>query len=128
MPHFTFEYSANLEQQVDLKAMSQLILNTALDTGFFDIGAVRVRGVRCDIYTVADDLPENGFIDLSLRLGEGRSQQDKEAIGEAIFTALQDYLAGPLSQPHFALSFEIREINASLSWKRNAIHPRLRKT
>lgn len=90
------------------------------------MGAVRVRGVRCDVYTVADDLPENAFIDLSLRLGEGRSQEDKKAIGDAIFSALQDFLDAPLQKPHFALSFEIREINASLSWKRNAIHPRLR--
>jgi len=109
-----------------LKELSQLILQTALATGFFEIGAVRVRGVRCDIYTVADDLPQNAFIDLSLRLGEGRSQEDKKSIGDAIFNAMQEFLAGPLQQPHFALSFEIREINASLSWKRNAIHPRLR--
>lgn len=103
-----------------------MILNTALNTGFFEIGAVRVRGVRCDVFTVADDLPQNAFIDLSLRLGEGRSQDDKKSIGDAIFTAMQEYLATPLQQPHFALSFEIREINASLSWKKNAIHPRLR--
>jgi len=87
---------------------------------------VRVRGVRCDVYTVADDLPDNAFIDLSLRLGEGRSQADKQAIGDTIFEVLQEYLAELLAQPHFALSFEIREIDASLSWKRNAIHPRLR--
>lgn len=103
-----------------------MILATALDTGYFEIGAVRVRGIRCDVYTVADDVPQNAFIDLSLRLGEGRSQDDKQSIGDAIFNALQDYLAELLQQPHFALSFEIREINASLSWKRNAIHPRLR--
>jgi len=103
-----------------------LILRTALETGFFEIGAVRVRGVRCDVYTVADDLPQNAFIDLSLRLGEGRSQDDKKSIGDAIFTAMEGHLDALLQQPHFALSFEIREINASLSWKRNAIHPRLR--
>ena len=28
--------------------------------------------------------------------------------------------------PHFALSFEIREIDPQLSWKKNAIHLRLR--
>lgn len=103
-----------------------MILRTALETGFFEIGAVRVRGVRCDVYTVADDLPQNAFIDLSLRLGEGRSQDDKKSIGDAIFTAMEGHLDALLQQPHFALSFEIREINASLSWKRNAIHPRLR--
>lgn len=111
-----------------MKKLSEVILQTALGTGFFEIGAVRVRGVRCEVYTVADDLPDNAFIDLSLRLGEGRSQQDKKAIGDTIFDAMQSFLKEPLQHPHFALSFEIREINASLSWKRNAIHPRLRKS
>lgn len=108
--------------------MSEKILATALATGFFEIGAVRVRGVRCDVYTVADDLPENSFIDLSLRMGEGRADADKKSIGDAIFSMLEEFLAAQLAAPHFALSFEIREINAALSWKRNAIHPRLRQT
>ncbi|OED39748.1 5-carboxymethyl-2-hydroxymuconate isomerase [Chromatiales bacterium (ex Bugula neritina AB1)] len=128
MPHFSFEYSANLDQQVDFKAMSAKILATALETGFFEIGAVRVRGVRCDVYTVADDMPENSFIDLSLRLGEGRSETDKKTIGDAIFAMLEEFLQPQLAAPHFALSFEIRVINSALSWKRNAIHPRLRNS
>lgn len=106
--------------------MTAKILATALDTGFFEVGAVRVRGLRCDVYTIADDLPENSFIDLSLRLGEGRSEADKQAIGNAIFAMLEEFLAEQLVTPYFALSFEIREINAACSWKRNAIHPRLR--
>jgi 5-carboxymethyl-2-hydroxymuconate isomerase len=35
-------------------------------------------------------------------------------------------LAALFATPHFALSLEIREIDPELSWKRNAIHPRLR--
>lgn len=107
--------------------MTAIILDAALATGFFEIGAVRVRGVKCDVYTVADNLPENGFIDLSLRLGAGRSDEDKKKIGDAIFGAVEEFLAEPLATEHFALSFEVREINPQLSYKRNAIHPRLRK-
>ena len=108
--------------------MTGVILNTALETGFFELGAVRVRGVKCEVYTVADDLPDNGFIDLSLRLGAGRSEEDKKVIGDAIFSALEKFLAEPLATEHFALSFEVREINSALSYKRNAIHPRIRSS
>lgn len=108
--------------------MTAVILETALATGFFEIGAVRVRGVKCEVYTVADDLPDNSFIDLSLRLGAGRSDEDKKKIGDAIFSALENFLAQPLATEHFALSFEVREINPQLSYKRNAIHPRLRNS
>ncbi|TGU68353.1 5-carboxymethyl-2-hydroxymuconate isomerase, partial [Mesorhizobium sp. M1C.F.Ca.ET.144.01.1.1] len=37
-----------------------------------------------------------------------------------------DHLSSLFATPHFALSLEIREIDAELSWKKNAIHPRLR--
>ena len=45
---------------------------------------------------------------------------------EAVFAAVSEYLAGLFETPHFALSLEIREIDPALSWKKNAIHPRLR--
>ena len=39
---------------------------------------------------------------------------------------MSEYLAPLFETPHFALSLEIREIDPALSWKKNAIHPRLR--
>jgi 5-carboxymethyl-2-hydroxymuconate isomerase len=38
------------------------------------------------------------------------------------------YLAPLFETKNFALSFEVREINAALSYKKNAIHSRLRKS
>lgn len=120
------EYSANLDAKVDMPALCALVSRTMLDTGVFEPGAIRVRAFRAEAYAIADRLPENGFIDMNLRIGKGRSAQDKKRAGEAIFTAVSDHLASLFATPHFALSLEIREIDAELSWKKNAIHPRLR--
>ena len=120
------EYSANLDAKVDMPALCDLVSRTMLDTGVFEPGAIRVRAFRAEAYAIADRLPENGFIDMNLRIGKGRSAQDKKRAGEAIFTAVSDHLASLFATPHFALSLEIREIDAELSWKKNAIHPRLR--
>ncbi len=126
MPHLTIEYSANLESRVDLDTLCAALLETVLETGSFEIGGVRVRALRADHYAIADRLPENAFVDLSFRIGKGRSADEKKRAGEAIF-ATASRLLGPLFEtPHFALSLEIREIDAELSWKKNAIHPRLR--
>lgn len=128
MPHFTLEYSANLDGKTDISGLCKEILKTALATGVFEIGAVRVRAIRCEHYAIADDIPENGFIDVSLRMAEGRDLKLRQKVGEAVFAAMTTYLA-PLSETkNFALSFEVREINAALSYKKNAIHSRLRKT
>ena len=126
MPHMAIEYSANLDAKVDMPALCELVSRTMLDTGVFEPGAIRVRAFRAEAYAIADRLPENGFIDMNLRIGKGRSAEDKKRAGEAIFAAVSGHLASLFATPHFALSLEIREIDAELSWKKNAIHPRLR--
>lgn len=127
MPHSTLDYSANLDGKVDFGALCRVVHTEILKTGLFETGAVRVRAIRCEAYAIADLLPENAFIDISLRIGEGRSDEEKRRTGEAIFEAVAAHLEALFQTPHFALSLEIREIDAALSWKKNAIHPRLRK-
>ena len=126
MPHLTLEYSANLEGVVDLNDLCKLLAKTLQETKLFELGAIRVRAVRCDAYVIADDLPQNAFLDAGLRIGVGRSHDDKKRVGEAMFAATTEFLKTQFTTPHFALSLEIREIDAELSWKKNAIHPRLR--
>ncbi len=127
MPHFNIEYSSNLDGRVDFRALCTRVLETILDTGLFETGAVRVRALRCEAYAIADRLPENAFIDMSFRIGTGRSEEEKKQAGERIFAAVSEYLAGLFATPHFALSLEIREIDPALNWKKNAMHPRLRQ-
>ena len=57
MPHFVIEYSANLDGRVDFAGLCSAVRQTMLDTGLFEIGAVRVRTVRCDHFAIADELP-----------------------------------------------------------------------
>ncbi|KAA3507707.1 5-carboxymethyl-2-hydroxymuconate isomerase [Agrobacterium vitis] len=127
MPHFNIEYSSNLDGRVDFDALCGRILDELLATGLFEIGAVRVRAFRAEAYAIADRLPENAFIDMSFRVGVGRSAEDKKRVGERIFAVVTEELATLFETPHFALTLEIREIDPDLSWKKNAIHPRLRQ-
>jgi 5-carboxymethyl-2-hydroxymuconate isomerase len=127
MPHFVFEYSSNLDGQVDFNALCEIVLETILETRLFEIGAVRVRAVRCEAYAIADRLPENSFIDMSFRIGAGRDTDDRKRVGDRIFAVVTEQLSTLFATPHFALTLEIREIDPDLSWKKNAIHPRLRQ-
>ncbi|AOG51796.1 5-carboxymethyl-2-hydroxymuconate isomerase [Brucella melitensis] len=127
MPHFTMEYSSNLDGTVDFDGLCRAVHETILDTGLFELGAVRGRAFRAEAYAVADLLPQNGFIDMSFRIGVGRSDEEKRKTGEAIFATVTEFLAPLFATPHFALTLEIREIDPQLSWKKNAIHPRLRQ-
>lgn len=128
MPHLTIEYSANLGAVSDIPGLCLALHRALLKTGLFELGAIRVRARPCTAVAVADLLAKNAFADLRLRIGAGRSQADKHRVGEAVFAAATDHLAALFETPHFALSLDIVEIDTSLSWKKNAIHPRLRAT
>lgn len=126
MPHLTIEYSSNLAARTDLGAVCRALHQAMLDTGLFELGAIRVRALAAQHYAVADLLPQNGFAALYLRIGAGRSAQDKAQAGGLIFNAANAAFADLFTSPHFALTLEIIEIDPALSWKKNAIHPRIR--
>lgn len=126
MPHLSLEYSANLEEKADMDAVCARAHEAILSTGIFELGAPRVRAFPAPHYTIADRHPDNAFLDMVFRMGAGRSEEDKKRTGDAIMAAVSTELCALFETPHFALSLEIREIDPVLSWKRNAIHPRLR--
>jgi 5-carboxymethyl-2-hydroxymuconate isomerase len=126
MPHLAIEYSANLEERADLDALCHAVHGAILDSGLFEVGAVRVRAFPARHFAIADLMSENAFADMSFRIGKGRSAEDRKRVGEAIFAAASEVLAPLFESPHFALSLEVREIDAELSWKKNAMHARLR--
>lgn len=124
MPHLTIEYSANIEPHI--AGLCHGLRDVMLASGLFEIGAVRVRARPCPHYAIADEMAENGFADMILRIGAGRSDADKFAVGKALMACAETHFANLLARPHFALSLEVQEISAPFSWKTNAIHPRLR--
>lgn len=128
MPHLTIEYSRNLELRVDIGALCALLSQTIMTLDLFELGAVRVRAFGADHFSIADGHDENCFLDMRFRMGAGRTIKDRERVGQALFAAAEDFLAELFQRPHFALSLEALEIDPALSWKKNAIHPRLRGT
>jgi 5-carboxymethyl-2-hydroxymuconate isomerase len=128
MPHFRIEYSANILARVDISEFCTVIHRAIMETELFELGAVRVRAFRADYYAIADQLPENGFLDMQFAVGQGRKPDELKRAGEHIFKIASEHLAPLFNTPHFALSFQISEINGNLSWKKNAMHPRLRNT
>ena len=66
MPHFTIEYSANLDQHIDMGKVVEVVRKAAVETGIFPLGGIRVRAIRCEHYAIADGRPHFGFLDMVL--------------------------------------------------------------
>ena len=122
MPHFTIEYSANLESRLDIGQVVEVVRRAAVETGIFPLGGIRVRAIRCEHYSIADGRPHFGFLDMVLRLGEGRDPAIRKKAGEHIFQALSDHVDPVFAQSQFALSFDMQINDKETSWKRNNIH------
>jgi 5-carboxymethyl-2-hydroxymuconate isomerase len=126
MPHFTIEYSANLDSRLDIARTVEVVRQAAVETGIFPLGGIRVRAIRCEHYAIADGNPEFGFLDMVLRLGEGRDLATRKRAGEHVFRALSDHLDPVFAAGHFALSFDMQINDKETSWKRNNIHGALK--
>lgn len=126
MPHFTIEYSANLDARVEMAGIVELVRKTAVETGIFPLGGIRVRAFRCEHYAIANGNPQHGFLAMVLRLAEGRDLAARQKAGEHIFRTLSDHLDPVFAKSKFALSFDMQINDKETSWKRNNIHDALK--
>jgi 5-carboxymethyl-2-hydroxymuconate isomerase len=126
MPHFTLEYSANLDARVDMARVVEVVRKAAVETGIFPLGGIRVRAIRCEHFAIADGQSQFGFLAMVLRLGEGRDLATRKRAGEHIFKTLSTYLDPVFAGSKFALSFDMQINDKETSWKRNNIHDALK--
>ncbi len=122
MPHIIVEYSANLEDAVDIAALVGEIHNAAISTGIFPPAGTRTRGARRDIYAIADQHPDNIFLNIKLMIGEGRDVETRHKAGAKIFDTVSLFLDQVSPDLPLALSLNIWEINKETSFKKNNLH------
>jgi 5-carboxymethyl-2-hydroxymuconate isomerase len=127
MPHLNIEYSANLEEVLDVQGLVDTIHRTALDTGIFPLGGVRTRAEARRHYRIANGDPRAGYIHMLVRIGPGRDAETRKSAGERIFAALCDFTEGLYASRPLALSFELHEIPSDMAWRKNNLHELLKK-
>jgi len=117
MPHFQIEYSSNIEDVVDISALCDAIRTSAAKVQAFPLAGIRVRAVRVEHFAIADGNRKHGFIDLSIRLREGRPNDVKLDALTIIFSTLKNFTAKAMETRSIALSTEMRDIDDVLSAK-----------
>jgi 5-carboxymethyl-2-hydroxymuconate isomerase len=125
VPHFQIDYSANLEAVVDMGALCEVIRARAATIETFPMAGIRVRATRVDHVAMANGDVKHGFIDLSVRLREGRPDAVKRDAIDQIFATLKDFMTPAMASHSIALSAEMRDINAKLSLKFGTVRDHL---
>ena len=127
MPHIVIEYSANLEAQVPFPRFLAALRDTALSTGVFPLGGIRVRAYRADHYVVADGHPDNAFVHIMLRVGHGRDLETRKRACDAIFATVCRELEPLQQRIPLGISMEMQEVDAVLTYKKNNLHEYVKK-
>lgn len=122
MPHIIIEYSANLRDSVDFPQFLSALRGTALATGVFPLGGIRIRAYETSHYLIADGHPDNAFVHIMLRVGHGRDLDTRKRACEAIFTTVVEQLDALFRRIPIGISLEMQEIDAVLTYKKNNLH------
>ena len=120
MPHIIIDYSGTIPEDA-IAGLCDVLRQTAAALPIFPADGVRVRALRADHWSIADGAPEHGYIDISVRLREGRAQADKKAATETLFEAAKAHLADLIAAQPVMLSLEMRNIDAELAPKLNTV-------
>lgn len=122
MPHLTVEYSANLENQIDILKLVEIVHQAALKTGVFEVAAVRTRAARRDYYVIADGHRDNAFVAIWVRVAPGRPPEIRKRLGQEIFDAACDFLQKTYDTTPIGISLEVQEIDNTAAFRKNNLH------
>ncbi|MES0885085.1 5-carboxymethyl-2-hydroxymuconate isomerase [Roseibium sp. SCP14] len=125
MPHITLEFSANLQERVDIQGLCEHLREEAATITAFPMPGIRVRALKAEYYSIADGASRHGFIDISVRLRAGRPQEVKTDAAQRLFDAAKAFLEPVLKTSSLALSLEMRDIDPDLSPKTGTIRDHL---
>jgi 5-carboxymethyl-2-hydroxymuconate isomerase len=122
LPHIVIEYSANLDNRIELQALVRKAHEAALASGVFEIGGLRTRCARRDAYRIADGHPDNAFVAVNVRIGHGRDEATRHRAGKMIFEAVCAHLQPIFATTPIGITLDVAEIDPAATFKQNNMH------
>jgi 5-carboxymethyl-2-hydroxymuconate isomerase len=126
MPHIVVEYSANLEAEVPPQALVHAIHQAIRDCGTFNLGAIRTRAERRDIFEIADGDPTHGFINVTLLIGPGRDVATKKRVSGLLMEVLERETKTVFESRGLALTVYVQELDDASASRTNNLHERMK--
>ena len=126
MPHVIVEYSANLDEAIDVGGLCETLRKAAAAIDEIAMPGVRVRAYRADHHAIADGADGHGFVDISVRLRGDRPDAVKDRVAKQLFADAREFIDPYMSGNSLALSLEVRDIDPELSPKIGTIRDHLK--
>ena len=125
MPHITIEYSANVAEHHDIDALVQAVHVAALEHGLPALDALRTRAAARAHYRIADGDPHHAFVAIAVRIGPGRTADEKTTFVHSLLGAAERQVAGEAGPLAIAWSVELAEIDPAFRVNHNEVRDRI---
>jgi len=126
MPHVVVEYTDNLVGEADIPALLRMIAAYCGDSGgLIPLAGVRVRAVRLSEYVIADARPEYAFVNVTVKLGQGRDAEFKKTFFGGLFDRIKAELAPAMAKRPVALSMYLEELDEDGAFRHNGVRQAL---
>lgn len=122
MPHFIAECTDNIREQANLPELFSTVNNALAGTGIFPLGGIRSRAIWLDTWQMADGKHDYAFVHMTLKIGAGRSLEDRQKVGEMLFALIKEHFAQLMADRYLAISFTMEELDTVLNYKNNNVH------
>jgi len=109
MPQITLEYTDNIQIGFGFKDLFHQIHQILHEKAGISMGNCKSRALCLTDYLVGDGTGDNAFVHLSICIFEGRQQELKTDIGNALLRLLQQYFISEKASG-MQITVEIQEI------------------
>lgn len=131
MPHIVLRYTANLDEgptRADVAGLCRRLADTLAamrdedGSRVFSPGGVRVMAYPAPYFAVGEGSADTAFVHIHLRMGRGRSQNVRDATGDALRSAAHAHLAPLLAARSVGLTLQIEESREIYSARFGNLH------
>ncbi len=120
MPHFILEYSDNLGHSAQsIEQFQQKAHQIATDSNLFPLKGIRSKAYCCSQHRVADGNPNHGIVHLAIKIGTGRTDDEKALFTKLIFNHLVEHFQSDTQG--IAISIELKELETVHKYNHNNI-------
>ncbi|MFJ5713236.1 5-carboxymethyl-2-hydroxymuconate Delta-isomerase [Neobacillus sp. NPDC093127] len=128
MPHILVEYTDNIKTEANIPSLlKKLNMVLVSRSDIFPTGGIRSRAYLLHDYCVADGTEDDAFVHVMLKIGAGRSSEDKKATCDVLFAVIKEHFSELYRDRYLALSMELVEFSEAGTYKFNNIHKRYKR-
>lgn len=128
MAHVIVEYTDNISSDAYIRPLLvKLAAKMRSEHDVFPIGGVRVRATRLAEYVVADGEEDYAFVNITAKIGRGRSQEFRQRFFGEMFEIVKQHFLPLYETNYLALSLYVEEVGDP-AFRYNNLHAKFPKS